>query len=970
MAKEILLKFRVQDDGTLVFNKVEDSLKKSEKNVAELNKRLEEARKLIVSTGKYKENEMAKEQEALKILKKNGESYVKLRENLVRQGKEERKLTGEQIRMLRQEGIVLTQKNTKLQQAVKLARELGYEVKKAQATPMGGALLMPKSQVAEVLARGKHVGRPDIVYQQAVRAAKIYNMEIPKARRNEEAVNSVLKLRTAILETHSKKKKEALELTRRQKLEERARARTARAETQTSKTGDNMLRFLSTAKGAATAIPLYMGLGSIYSGIANSLQQAVEYEKTLKRIQIVTGQSAENIKKADDVLKNLSMNTEFSSASLAKTMLEINKTGLTMTDSYKMLGAVADLATSSMTDTETAAQAVIQVMKVYNVGVDQVTTVTRAMQTVINKTKLDFSSYTEAMKHIAPVAHTVGMNLGELNALIGILSDKGLSGSLAGTGLKNILIGLVSNKDADTLKAINQEGKSLVEILTELKDMGQSEVLENFVQIFQRRALPAAFGLGGKEVIEKYTELLKAQDNLENSPSIMAEKIRENTSDSWAKLSNTITNTFTEALQKLNEDNALIKGLNNLTSAIKPFVDWLAGTRKNVKSNLEQEVSKMYFNSPKDLPTGFSFAPNSPSGYMPMSPRGLNLSMVKDRQGNLLSGSYSEMLETLRQAKLEDMRSSVLSGTTEAQKEQLAILNQEKLTSVQEITGPKLPRKRVPAEYNSFLKFPQFDKYKPNEFEMRRKGTMAAFGVGMGTLHPDRIEAAEKGRLERKEDLTKFGVDQLTEVTRLANQIFDIQMEGQRKLSAARLAEVQRETELNLLVFGHTEEKRQEIIKKGFEKEAEQQRILQQAEEKHAKRKRALAMIEATIGTAMAVINALKSPIAPITKAAIIGGLGAIQIGVIASQKLANGGRVKGETSDNVPALLSDGERVVSNGYIARVGGQDAMTRILSDGVKFYGRKSSGNGSNIYIGQFYGQKEYLRQLKRELEKIV
>lgn len=90
-------------------------------------------------------------------------------------------------------------------------------------------------------------------------------------------------------------------------------------------------------------------------------------------------------------------------------------------------------------------------------------------------------------------------------------------------------------------------------------------------------------------------------------------------------------------------------------------------------------------------------------------------------------------------------------------------------------------------------------------------------------------------------------------------------------------------------------------------------------EKKYAKRRKAMAIIEATINTAVSVTKLLAIP--PLAIAA--GVLGAAQIALIASQPLAEGGIVpQGYPNDTYPARLTSGEVVVPPGKLDSIVGK------------------------------------------------
>ena len=129
------------------------------------------------------------------------------------------------------------------------------------------------------------------------------------------------------------------------------------------------------------------------------------------------------------------------------------------------------------------------------------------------------------------------------------------------------------------------------------------------------------------------------------------------------------------------------------------------------------------------------------------------------------------------------------------------------------------------------------------------------------------------------------------------------------------------------------------------EKLAEQQEAIKQRE---ARRNKKLALLQATINTALAVSSALAVPPGPpitIPNAILAGALGAAQVAAIAAAPaFAKGGKVgKGNiprqaNGDNVLATVKTGEVVLNQGQQAALGGASTFARIGVPGFATGGR--------------------------------
>ena len=78
---------------------------------------------------------------------------------------------------------------------------------------------------------------------------------------------------------------------------------------------------------------------------------------------------------------------------------------------------------------------------------------------------LNLDRFTESMKFVAPVARAAGFSLEETTAILGNLANNGIAGSIAGNGLKNILLRLAdANSKLSQKLGGTVQGLSLIHI--------------------------------------------------------------------------------------------------------------------------------------------------------------------------------------------------------------------------------------------------------------------------------------------------------------------------------------------------------------------------------------------------------------------------------------------------------------------------------------------------------------------------
>ena len=182
----------------------------------------------------------------------------------------------------------------------------------------------------------------------------------------------------------------------------------------------------------------------------------------------------------------------------------------------------------------------------------------------------------------------------------------------------------------------------------------------------------------------------------------------------------------------------------------------------------------------------------------------------------------------------------------------------------------------------------------------------------------------------------------------------------QQQQTEKQLSEIQKREDAEIAeaeLLGKTEAEKQKIREK-FEAEREA------LERKAAEERKAIALAEAVIDIASAVINALSTPPAPnAAAAAAAGALGAVQLAIIAATNFATGGLVQPvqledgkiintpnipqlSNGDNVLATVKVGEAVINQRQIAALGGSKAMALAGVPGFSTGGKVELNNVKN------------------------
>ena len=321
----------------------------------------------------------------------------------------------------------------------------------------------------------------------------------------------------------------------------------------------------------ASAVML-AALNKFRSSIAGANKEIMEFNKTFKQIEGITGTSG----KALDSLKvktlDVSNNTEHMTSAISKAVLSISKMGFTIEESLAVIPHVADLATASMVELDEAARVSVQTMKSFKLGAEDMEHIVNVIQGTVSKTAINFDEMSESLKFVAPISKAMNISLEETAAMIGKLGDVGIKGSLAGTTLKNMFLNIMKPSEdvAAILKDLNVEGKGFNEILKALSEANIP--ISSFLETFNKRAIAGSLALA--DMTDATDLLTEALTNDEIKVSDVADTIREAWIPQLQTLKNTFVNTFV-AMGKILDDSDIGLSIEDISGKFIELQGWL-----------------------------------------------------------------------------------------------------------------------------------------------------------------------------------------------------------------------------------------------------------------------------------------------------------------------------------------------------------------------------------------------------------
>lgn len=368
----------------------------------------------------------------------------------------------------------------------------------------------------------------------------------------------------------------------------------------TEKASSKLTSFGSTMTKAVTA-PIAIGFVAAAKSAIDFNSQIQAMGPLLTNGGAITAKYRAQLDQLASASKKWSVEYGVSTTAINDGMSEMIKRGYTAAQTLGAMPAVLNAAKASGDDFNDVMHVSTSVLEQFGLKTESTTgmlkntsRVTDTLTYVANATAAGFQDMGEAMTYVGPSAHAAGISLEETAAAIGIMSNKGIEGSVAGTALRGALTRLLK-PSKQNLQGFNELGISvadfkkgtltLPEILDKIKnntkgwtDQQRASAVALAFGTDAQAGMNALISAGGGE-LRKYTSEA------------------ESASGTTAKIANQLNNTDAAKVKRFQESIHVLgievgqKLLPTLTPLIKTATDVVNAFTK-MDSGTQQTIIK------------------------------------------------------------------------------------------------------------------------------------------------------------------------------------------------------------------------------------------------------------------------------------------------------------------------------------------------------------------------------------------
>lgn len=225
----------------------------------------------------------------------------------------------------------------------------------------------------------------------------------------------------------------------------------------------------------------YKALDLMYQGITQVTSALVQLDTQFAQLQGITGASNEEMIVLKNTILDMGSQTKFSTVELAKAAVVLGQAGLSAKQTGEALKGVALFATAAGTDFAQATDLLTSTMTTFDIAVEKSAETANLLTGALNTSKLTADSLATGLQYVGNIAASSNVSLQETVAMLGAMSNSGIRGSTAGTGLRQLMLDLSTPTDklAATLERlglttddVDVKMHGFTNVLKTLKDAG------------------------------------------------------------------------------------------------------------------------------------------------------------------------------------------------------------------------------------------------------------------------------------------------------------------------------------------------------------------------------------------------------------------------------------------------------------------------------------------------------------------
>lgn len=383
------------------------------------------------------------------------------------------------------------------------------------------------------------------------------------------------------------------------------------------------------------------GILGVSTSAAEIISTYSDFEATMSKVKALANATDSEMTQLTEKAKEMGAATKYSGTESAEAFTYMAQAGWSTQSMIDGIGGIMSLAASDGIGLAEATDIVANALTSFGMTASDTAEFADTLAVASSATNTDVSGLGEAFKYVAPVAGALKYSVQDVSLALGLMSNNGVKGSMAGTALKTSLANLASPTDSMAeamekygISLTDSEGnmKSLHGVLDNLREglggLSEAEQTAAASTIFWKEAMAGMLAIINTSE-EDYKSLTDQIENSTGAADRMAETMQDNLAGTIEQLGGsleTLQLTIGEQVEPLltsaaNGLAAKFESINELFSSeewtnadlfgkidiawdkivAEPFTKWVGSSGKNL---LTKGLSSLFSSALKILPGG------------------------------------------------------------------------------------------------------------------------------------------------------------------------------------------------------------------------------------------------------------------------------------------------------------------------------------------------------------------------------
>ncbi|MCC9021485.1 phage tail tape measure protein [Bacillus nakamurai] len=265
---------------------------------------------------------------------------------------------------------------------------------------------------------------------------------------------------------------------------------------------------LSKQMGLVQKASLAVG-GAVVAGIGVSVKKAADFEEAMSRVKAISGATGQDFEDLKNIAAKMGAETKYTAVEAAEGLQYLAMAGFSVKAQVGSLPAVLNLAAASGEGLGRSADIVSNIMTGFGIKAEDSGHAVDVLVKAMTTANTDLPQLGDAMKFVAPVAHSLGYSIEDTATAVAKMSDAGIQGSMAGTALRASLLHL-TNPVGQSAKAMKKYGIEVKDAHGNLKPIPElvGHISKQFEGMTSAQKTAAAAQLVGVEAASGFVTLL------------------------------------------------------------------------------------------------------------------------------------------------------------------------------------------------------------------------------------------------------------------------------------------------------------------------------------------------------------------------------------------------------------------------------------------------------------------------------